>query len=102
MIVIVAVSHAMFSARFDQGAMSAADRFIGCAGRTVVEAVAQASTNSTEKNKSYFLRPPSHRRWKAAITSTEAQIRAPLGGMVCWTVEDALNGCCMKRLTGHL
>ena len=55
MIVTVAVSHAMFSARFDQGAMSAADRFIGCAGRTVVEAVAQASTNSTEKNKSYFL-----------------------------------------------
>ena len=25
----VAVSHAMFSARFDRGAMSAADRFIG-------------------------------------------------------------------------
>jgi hypothetical protein len=52
--VAVAVSHAMFSARFDRGAMSAADRFIGCAGRTVVEAVAQASTNTTEKIKAYF------------------------------------------------
>jgi hypothetical protein len=29
MTVAVAVSHAMFSARFDRGAMSAADRFIG-------------------------------------------------------------------------
>jgi hypothetical protein len=55
MMVAVAVSHAMFSARFDRGAMSVADRFIGCAGRTVVEAVAQASTNTTEKNKSLLL-----------------------------------------------
>jgi hypothetical protein len=31
MTVAIAVSHAMFSARFDRGAMSAADRFIGCA-----------------------------------------------------------------------
>jgi hypothetical protein len=29
MTIAVAVSHAMFSARFDRGAMSAADRFIG-------------------------------------------------------------------------
>jgi hypothetical protein len=54
MTVAVAVSHAMFSARFDRSAMSAADRFIGCAGRTVVEAVARPARTLPKKIKAYF------------------------------------------------
>jgi hypothetical protein len=55
MTVAVGVSHAMFSARFDRGAMSAADRFIGCAGRTVVEAVARPARTLPKKIKPTFV-----------------------------------------------
>jgi hypothetical protein len=55
MTVAVAVSHAMFSARFDRGAMSAADRSIGCAGRTVVEAVARPARTLPKKIKPTFV-----------------------------------------------